>query len=676
MINPVNSCRFHFCLGPAILVAFLTACSAVTALAQYPNNLQLLITNSNQAWTDDQVYVSFETAKSGSSFAGTTASGTAFSLTQVFIGGTAPQSVWYTTGQSLSQLGTGTAGGKITITQAQSARAYISYGSALSFSNGAPTFASGSADPNYPTQWDVVEFTVSNPPSSGDQGDITAINGIGIPMLLTSYTGSPGNYQIAQSGSTTANMQALITSATAYQNANAANNNTGVTPYQTVSGSFVRLMGTNNGRSALSGTSALVSGTAYSDASSGFLPAQVGANALWGEYVDWVGTNSVTTPIESMSIWNGSGARIGYAPVVAAQTGTAADSPFFATYYTATTSAVPWNTGTTISSSWTNATGGISTGTLTSKTTGGTGYALKVTGAFLTGTGATSHQATLSGTSLGTFTMITPPDVVSPTSGTSYILSNTLYGMDPSENYGQIFVWEPATGGTTTYLNAADFAAAVQLSASNAIPFTDSLTIQGNVGETFMQQPFHDVSSGYAFGLVGSNVIDPLSGTSFNAAGSGYWGFWEGLKNSPTAPQLVQSATGGTPVNWVLTSGSLPAGWQIPSVLTATGTTLIGKAPLYAQLTGSGTAHYNQWANVVFNSSETAYGQPYSDYLQNVDVNLMQTGTGSTTVAYVELMLLPVAPIPEPSTVALVAVAGATLGGVEWRRRRRRDARG
>jgi hypothetical protein len=214
MISPNHLSSLRSSRGRAVLAVLLTACSAVTALAQYPNNLQLLITNSNQAWTDDQVYVSFETAKSASGFSGTTASGSAFSLAQVVIGGTS-QNVWYTSGLSLSQLGTGTAGGKITITQAQSARAYISYGSALSFSNGAPTFASGAADLNYTTQWDVVEFTVSNPPSSGDQGDITAINGVGIPMVLTSYTGSPGNYQIAQSGSTTANMQALITSATA-----------------------------------------------------------------------------------------------------------------------------------------------------------------------------------------------------------------------------------------------------------------------------------------------------------------------------------------------------------------------------------------------------------------------------------------------------------------------------
>lgn len=668
MIHAIDTRRFSACHGPALLVLLLAASMAGKALAQGPNNLQLLITNSNQAWTDDQVYVSFETAKSSSGFAGTTAAGTAFSLTQV-VTGTTPQDVWYTQGLSLRQLGTGTAGGKITITEALSARAYISYGSALSFSNGAPTFASGAADPNYSTQWDVVELTIT--PSAGDQGDITAINGIGIPMVLTSYTGSPGNYQIAQTGSTSGNMQALIANATAYQTANAANNNTGVMPYQTLSGSFVRLMGTNNGRSAVSGTTSLASGTAYSDAISGFFPAQIGANAVWGPYVDWVGTNSITTPIQSIPQWNGTGTLIGYSTLITGTTGASGAASQYSTYYTGTASAVTWNSGTTISSSWTNAGGGVSSGTLTSLTTGGTGYALKITGQFMAGTGSTASSATLNASSLGTYTMITPPDVVSPTSGTNFILSNTLYGMDPTENFGQIFVWEPAAGGgPTTYLNSADFAAAVQRSAANAITFTGTTSIAGNVGVTFMQQPFHDVSSGYAFGLVGSNVIDPLSGTTFNAAGSGYWGFWEGLKNAPTAPQLVKSVTSSTatPVNWVFTSGSLPAGWQIPSVLTATGTTLVGEVPIYADLTGSGTAHYNQWANVIFNSSRTAYGHPYSDYMQNVDINLIQA-PGGANVQYVELTLLPVTAVPEPSAVALLFVAGATLGGLAWRRR-------
>lgn len=645
---------------------------AVGSPSASAQTLKLLITNSNApAYSDSQIYITFETASGSTGFVASAPSGTSLALTQT-------GSLFHTTPLTLQQLGTGTAGGRIVVTTASSARAYVSYGSGVVFTSGAPSFASGTADPNFSRRWDVVELAVT--PATGDQGDVTVINGIGIPMMLSSYTGSAGNYQVAQSTRATSNFAQLITSATAYQQANAANDNIGVAPYQTTEGGgFLRLLGINNGRAAVSGTTAgPANGTIFSDEpSAGFLPAQVGANALWGDYVNWVGTNSITTPIQSaaqLGTPSGTWATVGYTAVSSGSTG-GPNGMSYATTYSGTASAVPWNSGTMITASWVNAVGGTSTGTLTGLTTGGTGYALQVTGEFKVGVGDTTgltpnavNNATLAANAVGSFTMIAPPDVISAT-GTNYILSNTLYGADPTANYGLIFSWTPtATGTTATYLSAADFVAAVQAAASGSVTMTSG-TFAPNAGLGLVEQVWHDLAGGYNFGLVGSAVIDPMSGTSFNAAGSGYWSYWEALKNNPTAPQNAWSLVTGSATQWVA-SGSTP-GWVIPSVTTATGTTLVGQIPLFEQLSGTAAPHYNQWAKIVYDSSPTAYGNPYSDYFQSVDVNLLATPNQSTfDVAYVELTILPdVVPIPEPGAAALLVAAATTLGAAAWRRR-------
>jgi hypothetical protein len=94
----------------------------------------------------------------------------------------------------------------------------------------------------------------------------------------------------------------------------------------------------------------------------------------------------------------------------------------------------------------------------------------------------------------------------------------------------------------------------------------------------------------------------------------------------------------------------------------------------------SNPAFYNAYANVVNRNSEVGivgtgtyfggvYGVPYDDRWSN---NLLATNASTTSV---KVWLLPdgdlsVNPVPEPSAMALLSVAGATLCGLGWRRRR------
>lgn len=79
------------------------------------------------------------------------------------------------------------------------------------------------------------------------------------------------------------------------------------------------------------------------------------------------------------------------------------------------------------------------------------------------------------------------------------------------------------------------------------------------------------------------------------------------------------------------------------------------------------------WQNSSYTDSSgnstmgAVYSNPYDDRFQGgVSIGLDSLG-GTLT-----LDLREIAPVPEPTALALVAAAGATLGGVAWRRRRRR----
>jgi len=78
------------------------------------------------------------------------------------------------------------------------------------------------------------------------------------------------------------------------------------------------------------------------------------------------------------------------------------------------------------------------------------------------------------------------------------------------------------------------------------------------------------------------------------------------------------------------------------------------------------------WQNSSYTDSSglstmgAVYSNPYDDRFQNgVSIGMDSLG-GTLTIDLREI-----APVPEPTALALVAAAGATLGGVAWRRRRR-----
>lgn len=607
--------------GRLLLTSILLA-SAGSIFAQ---SLNLTFSNSS-AYSNDDIWITFETAFGTGNTAdvNATVNGSAmnfiYSGTYTYQSGTSTvtssQTSYWSQSMNLTQLTQGTG---LNFTTANSVRAYVSYGTPLTFSGsgvdggllsfGAPSYVNTN-DPNYNKRWDVFELAVT--PAPGDQGDITAINGMAIPMRMTSFIGSA----TSQSVQTTTNFDTLKTALAAYQTANAANNVSGLPTIVNNSGTsgtdFTRIVGINNGAQAGATVTGTGANTVYSSGTSGG-GATIGANADFGNYVNAIHSGTITTPLQFATAAVVSGTNYGFNAVLS---GTA------------------WNPNATYTSSWTQVSGTSSytvSGTLGSITTSGTGAALVVSGDF-----------TANGATTGKFSVIVPPDVKTGSAATSnYLQSATIYAGTALANFGLIYTYSSGTAGTPmTFYNANDFVTAV--GKDNA-----------GQGTALIQQVFHDLAAGLNFGLVGSNVIDPLSGETFNNEGSLVWTEWETLKNGGT----VITTTG----TWSLTG--------------APGTQNPGQMPFYADAQGSADGYYNQWAAIIYNSSTSAYGNPYSDYLQPVDVNLLASpGQSSYNITSVNVTFLPDgSPVPEPGALAFLGLAGA-LGFVAYRRNRQAKA--
>ena len=664
--------------GFLFTLALALGCFAGSASAQ---TLNLHLVNSS-TYADSDVWFTFTAAGTGA-FSGTVAPANSIDATYAGganIGQAVPmlwsnsytyvtggstvnsvQNTWWSQSVSLASLENGSGFAGFQVTKANSPRVYVSLGAPLAvvgtgtlqnrgvLTNGTPSL-SGTADPNFNTRWDQFELTVT--PAAGDQGDITAINAIAIPMKMQSFIGSTP----VQSTQNTTNWETMASNLISFVNSNAANNsyteagNTSAPVIYNGSGTTVndllRIIGVNNGAHAGFTPTAQPSGTIFTPAGGAGNIASIGAQPAFQDYVNHVATGTFVTPVEDAHI--------------SPYNGTAANA-FFG--FSGSTYAQSWTSNSVISASWLSPVASNTTiynsGTLTSSVTGGSGNALVMEGYLITSTVAANGIFPATGT-LGKYKMIIPPD--GGVSGSSFLLSSFLYASDASANYGGIFEYTPmsqVSGGTllstSTYLYYQDFTSAIQLASGSLVQQIASNT--PTAGQQMISQVVHDVAAGYNLGLVSSTVVDPATQQTFNNEGSLYWtGIWEAIK-------------GGGSVNFggtVFVSGT---GISSSTVV------YVGTVPLYTGLQPTGS-YFNQWAYQIYQSSTSGYGNPYSDYLQNVDVNLLSSPNGGGAYDITDVV---VTIIPEASTWVLLLTAGAVFALMKHRKEQRtakHEARG
>lgn len=633
------------------------ACFPILAASASAQTLNLQFSNSSVQYLDSEIFFTFTLGQQGYEFTGSYGStvlsnvGTPQGMywsnsyqywnpsSTSFQNSTA--NLWFSDPISLQDLN---AAGGLKVTKGDSVRAYVSLGSPLNVipttsgtdtlinssmaTFGAPSVTS-TVDPNYNIRWDIFEFTVT--PSLGDQGDLTSINATAINMRVESWVA--GGTAPAQQVQTSNNFNDLMIAAQSYYNSNTANNtNPQVQPINPMvmnNGTFLRALGITNGQQAGYVPTPSGSGFIYTPAPGAGAVATIGANATFGDYVAYVHDNSIVTPLTNPAV-----------------------QPYSGTYsyaFSGSTYTQAWTASQVVSASWQiYGTAGTfwSEGTLTPQITGGTGAAIVLEGEFIQTVAAAGGSFTTTGT-LGKYKMILPPDYISTTTFSNYLQSSVLYSGAQAANYGYIFEYTPYEFSsstylsTSTYLNYNDFVAAAE-------HFADSQPDGSELNaDTVMSKAVHDLAAGYNFGLIGSTVVDPATGLTFNDEGSEIWTMvWAKLQ-----------AGGAT-------------------VTTYNGTTYmsstLGAMPLYSALQPD-SPFYNQWAEMIYESSQTAYGGTYSDYLQPVDVNLLGSPNQvSYNIDHVTLTILDTTVVPEASAVSLLVLAGAGFWFSKARAKRRR----
>lgn len=660
---------------PLLFIALVSAlCPGARVCSAQTLNLKLV---NSSTYLDSDVWFTFTAKGAGSGTAAPAAAINAVYAGGTNIGQTVPmlwsnsytyesgtstfnstQNTWWSESISLASLKSGSGFAGFQITQATSPRVYVSLGAPLAVTGtgtlqnrGALTYGtpslSGTSDPNFNTRWDQFEITVT--PAVGDQGDITAINAIAIPMSMQSF--KSGTIPV-QSTQNTTNWNALAANLTNFVNSNSTNNvftsagNTSAPVIYNGSGTTVddllRIIGVNNGAHSGYTPTPAGSGTIFTPAGGAGDIAAIGAQPGFQDYVNHVASGTYVTPVQDGHI--------------SPYNGTAANA-FFG--FSGSTYGQAWTSSAVVSASWLAPTAGNTTvynsGTLTSDVTGGTGNALVMEGYLITSTVGANGVFPTTGT-LGKYKMIMPPD--GGVSGSSFLLSSFLYASDASANYGGIFEFTPmsaVSGGTlmstSTYLYYQDFTSAIQLTSGSLVP--EIGTNQPTAGQQMIAQVVHDVAAGYNLGMVSSTVIDPATGVTFNDEGSLYWtSIWEAIK-------------GGGSVNF---GGTM----YVSGTGVSSGTVVyVGEMPLYGALQPSGS-YFNQWANLIYQSSTSGYGNPYSDYLQSVDVNLLSSpnGGGAYDISDVVVTILPFS-VPEASTWMLLIAAGSVYVLMKYRKKQK-----
>lgn len=385
----------------------------------------------------------------------------------------------------------------IDVYSATSLRFYVSLGNPMdtkafvagSTFFGAPTFTNPS-DPNWNVRWDIFELTVSNPRSPDDLGDLSTINGYGIPMMIDTFPlpkpGASGKGQTtarsyAEGSAPYSNLELLMKTYGGYNNLGGVP----ATGIVTNGNNFLRLIGPPNG--AFSPT--LATG---------------GPFPSLNFYLDKVLKNGVKTPIKDAGRISGH-------------------------TWDLTASAA---------------------GTLTPK--------------------PAAKQMTLTGKIDGKdFDMTVDADSNVGQANAMYTFSSMVYQAPGtgSQNPGLHFKYDGKV-----------------ITEADLITELDKNDKGHNHGKKALAEIYHDLFSAYCFGLVGNpNKVTGWTNSDY------------GNKS------LNDMGSAG----WVALAGDIGAG-----------KVLLANVPLFSEKTGKGYGYHNDWAALLYASSNSVYGFAYSDFFQ------------------------------------------------------------
>jgi hypothetical protein len=318
----------------------------------------------------------------------------------------------------------------------------------------------------------------------------------------------------------------------------------------------------------------------------------------------------------------------------------------------------------------------------------------------------TDYTQYVSGVLSGTVETVKSPQMCN-------LYGSTLYGPGAM---GSMSGTAPATAGisgSTNYLASYFFTPTFNLvgGTSYAITFSGSVNIVAPASNTpivtyggttnglQIQVPASEFLDYLIAGNVSGNVTSViLSGSDWSTFATDFYnGSSQTAAGSQSAPSPAIAA-GGTGIN------SAPYGQVAQRVLgdmqelmmvgifgntgtNASGQTLgaVSSGTFFNEniayaYANTGTAGFNPMGKVIWFNSEMVsasgtvpyggvYANPYDDRFGK---NLLRTGTGGVLT----IGLMEVAPVPEPSGVALLTVMGATASGIAWRRRQRKPQAG
>ncbi len=221
---------------------------------------------------------------------------------------------------------------------------------------------------------------------------------------------------------------------------------------------------------------------------------------------------------------------------------------------------------------------------------------------------------------------------VGQVSGANYSLSNAFYGSSWQDNSGVSF-WITDGGITNSVTQAA---------------FLDSVSSNSTMALQTVNQWMQNLFVGYNFGLIGNT-------------------------------NTVSNLPAGHPLIGVTLNDMGSAGWAELKALIADGQLATSDVSFFTLTDSHAHPLYNQWAKIVFDNSQTAYGTQYSDMFQPLlalytyqthFVNNVYQPTAQDVLSW-KVTILPDL-VPEPGAAGSAATAfGVLLARQQLRRWRR-----